>query len=1061
MKFILNQDKVEVQDVGVVNSGSVQYYEVEVEHDESWNDLTIEAVIVPKEGGTLLFDEAQSIAVIDGKMYIDRELSGSYAIGFKGYTIENELKVYQISTNLIGVYFDIGAGQIITTNEIPKPTEWEIYVRQIEAIAGRASQSAEDAQTSAENAENSAEEAERQAGIATEQAASASTSADTAAEQAGIATQKAEVAATKASEASTSATKAKASEDNAKASETSASSSASSASASAGNAATAASSASSSATSASASAGVASSKASEAASSANSASQSATAAAKSKNDAQDLVDGFNSTVETATNNFNSNATEKTNTFNTNATSKTNAFNDNATSKTNDFNSNATQKTNDFNDNATQKTNEFNGVVDIAKSEIEEIAPEMQKTIDDADTFMNDLTAEGTSIHTEKSAQWHGELDFEGFSRQKSTAGKQLFKTIPSETKNGVTLTNNGDGSYTLNGTATSSANFFINNNTLEAEDYSLQCKHDGSLPNNSSPRVQIYSESNSFALNVSNNANNDSVSTLNLASNATDVSFRIRIENGFTYNNVKLYPMLSKGIYTSETMPEFEEYTGGQAAPSPSYPFEIRNLEGKNKLNIEDISTVYPSNVTYSVENNKLTIEAVNATVGSQSITYTVDGLDENKKYTISFKGKKISGTEKLRCLVRGIQEETSTTLYNIDQTSPVINTEYSKSQVITGYKKYQFLFYNATSNPVTLGEKTEYWDIQLEEGEVATEYVPYNTLRFIQRGKNLLNKDEGCINAYIDSSGNVHTDVSKLNALFNQIIKVKGNQSYTFSSSKTLYKIAISEFRGDTTFIKRTEFSQLYFAAITTDLETVYLRISIIYQNATETTQEIIDTLDLMLEQGSTATDYEAYKETIIDFPLQEGQKMYEDSVLAEHSTDNYRGQIVFDGTEESLVYDSKGNGFIRFRSTCEDMKSGGNNPMLCNYFKQVPSSETETSTRNKECMASGSGANYRIMFVLNETNFPDITTFKNWLAQKYANGTPLILEYELAEPETVSYTSEQQIAYNKLKKLQMYRLVNNIDLIANEETNMRLDYKEDLQTQIKNIESRLTLLE
>ena len=421
MKFILDKDKLEVQDEDEINSGSIQYYEVPVEKDSSWDNLTIEAVIAPKEGGAIIFDEAVSIAVVDGKIYIDRELSGSYAIGFKGYTIENEVKTYQISTNLRGIYFDIGAGQIIPTNNIPKPTEWEIYIAQMEAIANRAGQSADDAEESAQTATEQAE-------IATEQAENAETSANTSTEQAGIATEKAETATTKAEEASQSASNAKTSEDNAKESENNASSSANSASESATSAENSANSASESASSASNSAGTASRKASEAESSASSANESATNAENSKKTAQELVAGFNSTVETATTNFNNNSTQKTNEFNQNASDKTTAFNNNATEKTGDYNSNATSKTTAFNENAQAKTDEFNQQAESYNLRITDLEEETESLRHDLNKATLDTTAtpsDNITLNNTIQAQLKKFVLY-GKTEQFSTTGKNLI-----------------------------------------------------------------------------------------------------------------------------------------------------------------------------------------------------------------------------------------------------------------------------------------------------------------------------------------------------------------------------------------------------------------------------------------------------------------------------------------------------------------------------------------------------------------------------------------------------------------------------------------------------------
>lgn len=130
MKFILNKDTLEIENIEVVKSGSVNYYEADVEYDESWNGLAIEAVMLKKDE-----DAGKSVAVINNKMYIDQKLRGTYCIGFVGYKIEEEKKVYQVSTNLQKIYFDLGAGEIETENEeLPTPSEWEIYIAQIQEM---------------------------------------------------------------------------------------------------------------------------------------------------------------------------------------------------------------------------------------------------------------------------------------------------------------------------------------------------------------------------------------------------------------------------------------------------------------------------------------------------------------------------------------------------------------------------------------------------------------------------------------------------------------------------------------------------------------------------------------------------------------------------------------------------------------------------------------------------------------------------------------------------------------------------------------------------------------
>ena len=130
MKFILDKDKLTIVNNKpyTYNSGSVDYYEAEVQFDETWNDLTIEAIIT-KMGE----NKGISRSPINNKIMLDLQENGTYTVGFVGYKIENEEKIYQISTDLGVIQYNQGAGEIETENEpIPTATEWEIYIAQIQ-----------------------------------------------------------------------------------------------------------------------------------------------------------------------------------------------------------------------------------------------------------------------------------------------------------------------------------------------------------------------------------------------------------------------------------------------------------------------------------------------------------------------------------------------------------------------------------------------------------------------------------------------------------------------------------------------------------------------------------------------------------------------------------------------------------------------------------------------------------------------------------------------------------------------------------------------------------------
>lgn len=129
MRVIVNKDKLEKDGEILINSGAIGYYEVEVEFDSSWDNLIKKAVIIRKNK-----EIGQFIAVIDNKIYLDIEQADYYYIGFVGY---NEGRNYQISTDLISIYVNKGAGEIETQEqEIPSLTEWEKYITQIQKMCG-------------------------------------------------------------------------------------------------------------------------------------------------------------------------------------------------------------------------------------------------------------------------------------------------------------------------------------------------------------------------------------------------------------------------------------------------------------------------------------------------------------------------------------------------------------------------------------------------------------------------------------------------------------------------------------------------------------------------------------------------------------------------------------------------------------------------------------------------------------------------------------------------------------------------------------------------------------
>lgn len=169
----------------------------------------------------------------------------------------------------------------------------------------------------------------------------------------------------------------------------------------------------------------------------------------------------------------------------------------------------------------------------------------------------------------------------GKSEQKQYSGKNLLNaTLQTTTQNGVTCTANGDGTYTINGTATSDTLFHIGYFIFEKDTkYKIVgCPQGGSL-------------NTLYRLDGSLNANSDTGNGIVYSGDGNKRNARIVVFNGATVNNLLFKPMITTDL--TATYDDFEPYTGGIPSPNPDYPQEIKSVVnptvkvcGKNLVNV-------------------------------------------------------------------------------------------------------------------------------------------------------------------------------------------------------------------------------------------------------------------------------------------------------------------------------------------------------------------------------------------------------------------------------------------------------------------------------------------
>lgn len=452
----------------------------------------------------------------------------------------------------------------------------------------------------------------------------------------------------------------------------------------------------------------------------------------------------------------------------------------------------------------------------------------------------------------------------------------------------------------------------------------------------------------------------------------------------------------------------YEQYG---VSPSPDYPSPIENVEGKNKFDINQEKEIF----------------------GIMLYKYSYY-LKPNTKYTIS----------------SNCPASTTANIYansNSSNSAVYINKNQTIQSDENGYFYILVRFKADASDNSTfnLYEKVlngTYY-IQLEEGTVATPYVPYNSLEFKDEGKNKFD----CANSkIIYNNGNtlyerltnglkIISSGGQYNMLYFLVDTVENLKGKTLTLSSdilfskenqlTMLGLFYTDTNGGnrTTLINNSNITSKgkYQVAgqVSEGENRYYVCIGLrpnMASNYASGDYTIYD--NLQVEIGETATAYEPYKSQVATFPLGE-EKLMEGSYLADDGIHHKRKQISINSSLGN--YNSNDNWYYISNSNFANLIKAGNS--LSNYFTYKPISYL-TSNPN----ASGVFSNTRTHFVFRVLEFTSAAEYRNFFTEN-----SVIIEYDIAEEEIVPYTEEQQEAWNNIKNLTLFEGVNHISSEAN----------------------------
>ena len=201
-----------------------------------------------------------------------------------------------------------------------------------------------------------------------------------------------------------------------------------------------------------------------------------------------------------------------------------------------------------------------------------------------DNSINGVTQTGSTFSGETSDCGVQILEVQGKTVQQTTQGYQLFDAskLPTKTIGGATLTNNGDGSFTISGSGNLSANFnyyyYMGRNPLKVGRLTLKLNG----PNSIIPLMQVIGLNKlgdgSNQYRVWNIVNEGSIDiTKELLEQTKDIYIVFYSSQGKEIKPGTIKPMLYQdGDGT------WEPFTGGKPAPNSDYPMPIENVEIKN-----------------------------------------------------------------------------------------------------------------------------------------------------------------------------------------------------------------------------------------------------------------------------------------------------------------------------------------------------------------------------------------------------------------------------------------------------------------------------------------------
>lgn len=297
--------------------------------------------------------------------------------------------------------------------------------------------------------------------------------------------------------------------------------------------------------------------------------------------------------------------------------------------------------------------------------------------------------------------------------QKTRSGYNVYQaTKSSYTEAGLTITNNGDGTYIVNGTATSDLSTALNDDFMPVSGTFriVGCPSGGSSSTYMLSAYVGYWGGASPNIDIGNGTNITYTGNFKL---------RLYIKEGTVCNNLLFKPMVTYDL--TKNYNDFEPYG---ASPSPDYPSEIETVKGRNICDVSTSQIGVAWNLSTNSARAICNVRVMPNTTYSLSFE-DISGIDG------MFFGQKVKATD--TSVINGMTQITANRQITTTSTTNWLCIQFNKA--------------NISLNDI------EAIKLQVEKGSAITNFVPYDNIQIINTDKNIEPNQSQTLN--IDLKGN------------------------------------------------------------------------------------------------------------------------------------------------------------------------------------------------------------------------------------------------------------------------------------------------------------------